>query len=202
MTPRTAAVCRTPRMPRPARPAAGLSHVASQPGRPAQDRWLTCLPQVCQGRLRRIERMQLTRGDAPPQHCHRLAPYKPTPEVPGRSIPPIRSDLVGEADTLLAATQLARPILAYPPPKSKHLVGPERSPRRIHTSCTAGGGLAPVDSHTQRTTPAPGDGRGTVGPTPWGNHLNHAKRPEFPATEQTTRVPGCIPSPKPRRSML
>ena len=89
-----------------------------------------------------------------------------------------------------------------PPARSKHLVGPSRSPRRVHTSCAASGSLAPVDSHTQRTRLARGDGRGTVGPTPWGHHLNHAKRPEFPAKEQQTRVPGCIPSPKPRRSTL
>ena len=73
---------------------------------------LTCLPQVCHGWLLWIERMQLTRGDT--QHCHRLAPQdrrpRGRPEGPrsGWPIPPVRSDLVGEADKLLAATQPAR----------------------------------------------------------------------------------------------
>ena len=67
------------------------------------------------------ERMR-TMPDDTTQRCHRLAPQdrrprrRPAGPRSGRSIPPIRSDLVGEADTLLAATQPARPILAYPPP--------------------------------------------------------------------------------------
>ena len=66
------------------------------------------------------ERMR-TMPDDTTQRCHRLAPQdrrprrRPVGPRSGRSIPPIRSDLVGEADTLLAATQPARPILAYPP---------------------------------------------------------------------------------------
>ena len=55
--------------------------------------------------------MQLTRGDT--QHCHRLAPQDRRPRRRSWPIPPARSDLVGEADKLLAATQPARPT---PPP--------------------------------------------------------------------------------------
>ena len=55
------------------------------------------------------------------QRGDRLAPQdrrpRRRPEGPrsGWPIQPVRSDLVGEADKLLAATQPARPILAYPP---------------------------------------------------------------------------------------
>ena len=82
---------------------------------------LTCLPQVCEGSVSGNERMR-TMPDDTTQRCHRLAPQdrcprrRPAGPRSGRSIPPIRSDLVGAADTLLAATQPARPILAYPPP--------------------------------------------------------------------------------------
>ena len=76
---------------------------------------LTCLPQVCQGKRPGFERMQKVADDTT-QHCHRLAPQdrrpRRRPEGPrsGWPIPPIRSDLVGKADKLLAATQPARPI--------------------------------------------------------------------------------------------
>ncbi len=79
---------------------------------------LDVFAQVSEGRVSGNERMR-TMPDDTTQRRHRLAPHKPTPEAPGRSIPPIRSDLVGAADTLLAATPPARPILAYPPPKRK-----------------------------------------------------------------------------------
>ena len=64
--------------------------------------------------------MQMTRGDAT-QHCHRLADQDRRPRRRSWSIPSVRSDLVGEADKLLAATQPARPILAYPPPPPREL---------------------------------------------------------------------------------
>ena len=82
---------------------------------------LTCLPQVCQGKRPGFERMQKVADDTT-QHCHRLAPQdrrpRRRPEGPrsGWPIPPIRSDLVGKADKLLAATQPARPIPPPPPP--------------------------------------------------------------------------------------
>ena len=70
-------------------------------------------------------------GDNTTQHCHRLAPQdrrpRRRPEGPQRGwpIPPVRSDFVGEADKLPAATQPARPILAYPPPVPQHPVPQE-----------------------------------------------------------------------------
>ena len=78
---------------------------------------LTCLPQVCHGKRDGFERMQLTRSDTT-QHCHRLAPQdrrpRRRPEGPrsGWPIPPVRSDLVGEADQLLA---VAQPVRSAPP---------------------------------------------------------------------------------------
>ena len=59
-------------------------------------------------------------GGKATQHCHRLAPQDRRPrrrsEGPQRGwpIPPVRSDLVGKADKLLAATQPARPTPPVP----------------------------------------------------------------------------------------
>ena len=104
---------------------------------------LTCLPQVCHGRFLWIEPMHLTRDDTT-QHCHRLAPQDRRPRRRSWPIPPVRSNLVGKADTLLvAATQPARPILAYPPPPppnfrtEKQLTAPADRPVRYPAHAVA-----------------------------------------------------------------
>ena len=76
---------------------------------------LTWLPQVCEGSVSANERMR-TMPDDTTQRSHRLALQEPTPEASGRSIPPIRSDLVGAADTHLAAKPPARLSSPTPPP--------------------------------------------------------------------------------------
>ena len=166
------------------------------------------LPQGWHTESLRFERMQKM-AENTTQHCHRLARPRPTPEAPPRKAAkrvahptgtlgprrPSRHAPSGNA----AGASCPRLPPPSPPPRSKHPVGPDRSPRRLHVS--GADGAAPVDSHTQRTTPARG-GRGAVSATPWGDHVNHAIQPESPANKQQTRVPGCIPSPKPRRSTL
>ena len=72
------------------------------------------------------------------QRGHRLAPQEPTPEASGRSIPPIRSDLVGAADTHLAAKPPARPILAYPPPPADRPVRAEVGACAVSKGVAAG----------------------------------------------------------------
>ena len=76
---------------------------------------LTCLPQVCEVSVSGNERMR-TMPDDTTQRRHRLALQEPTPEASGRSIPPIRSDLVGAADTHPSGKATGASILAYPPP--------------------------------------------------------------------------------------
>ena len=93
-------------------------------------------------------------------------------------------------------------VLLRPAPReTKRPVSPDRSTSRTHQSCAISAAddvAASVDIHTLRTTPA----RGAFSPTLRGTHLHHAIPPEFPANTQQTRVPGSIPSPKPRRSTL
>ena len=163
------------------------------------------LPQGWHTESLRFERMQKM-AENTTQHCHRLARPRPTPEAPPRkaakrvahptgTLGPRRPSRHAPSGNAAGASCPRLPS----PPRSKHPVGPDRSPRRLHVS--GADGAAPVDSHTQRTTPARG-GRGAVSATPWGDHVNHAIQPESPANKQQTRVPGCIPSPKPRRSTL
>ena len=114
------------------------------------------------------------------QRRHRLALQEPTPEASGRSIPPIRSDLVGAADTHLAAKPPARLSSPPPPPPppppqlfrtEKQLTAPADRPVRApahavaFTTAVAVGGTGPVHRRTgiktARTLPVDRNGAGS-----------------------------------------
>ena len=139
--------------------------------------------------------MQLTRGDT--QHCHRLAPQdrrpRGRPEGPrsGWPIPPVRSDLVGEADKLLAATQPARPTPPPPPPVP------------FHTSCKSltARGDRPVGAAAGAFAVSTGVAAGYVerrlSPRSFTDHRNGSG--SAPATDYRQSPPAVLPAMQTRR---
>ena len=139
---------------------------------------LTGLPRACEHASAGVRRMQMKRHDDS-QRGGRLAPQnrrpRRRPEGPrsGWPIPPIRSDLVGEADKLPAVTQPVHPMPPYRPPVppnthfsscrsiTARTVRPVRDPAYAvaFTSAVAIGGAGSVHRRTgMRTARAlPGD---------------------------------------------